>query len=132
MTTLDFSKPDQLQTRDGRAVRIYATDGNGVYCVHGAIKYEGGWVQERWGNEGTCFRGSDASDLIRKPARITGWANVYPNCTCFVLFATKEEAISNASKDSRGQIYVDAEVHGIAGPTVDDVIARIVKDYTKD
>lgn len=33
MDKLDFSKPDQLQTRDGRQVRIYATEG----CV--------GWME---------------------------------------------------------------------------------------
>ena len=31
---VDITK--QYRTRDGREVRIYATDGNGLYCVHRA------------------------------------------------------------------------------------------------
>ena len=36
MTKIEMGK--QYSTRYGREVLIYATDGNGMYCVHGAHK----------------------------------------------------------------------------------------------
>lgn len=38
---IDINK--KYKTRDGREVRIYATDGSGGFSVHGAIKRDDGW-----------------------------------------------------------------------------------------
>ena len=111
---LDFSKPEELQTRNGRAVRIYATDGSGIYCVHGAIQLDGWWMQERWDNDGESFSGECRDDLVRKPARVTGWVNVYRSGrTGGEVWPTKEDAAKKAGVYSGvlvGQIYIDAEV----------------------
>ena len=38
MSELDFSKPENLQTRDGRQVRIYATDGKLPHPIHQRVE----------------------------------------------------------------------------------------------
>lgn len=45
-----ISKDKQYQTKSGKPVRIYATDGGGEYPVHGAIYDEntGTWSVEHW------------------------------------------------------------------------------------
>jgi hypothetical protein len=69
---LDLSKP--VQTRDGRSVRIYATDGEGRFSIHGRI---GGaicmWTRDGLMGTGVCMSG----DLVNVPARHTGWLNMY-------------------------------------------------------
>lgn len=51
---VDLTKP--LRTRDGREVRIYATDGTGCQPIHGAIKGGWGWRAYQWEPSGSaCF-----------------------------------------------------------------------------
>lgn len=58
----------KYETRDGRAVRIYATDAGGKYPVHGAIwsDEEDGWESEAWTEEGQWLRSTPvlAKDLV--------------------------------------------------------------------
>lgn len=76
-----ISMNKEYQTRDGRAVRIYAVDGVGSYPVHAAMDCDGGWVQREWVLNGR--RHSDGTesptDLIEVKPRIknTVWLNVY-------------------------------------------------------
>lgn len=43
----------KYKTRDGREVRIYATDAHGRYPVHGAINTDGQWGHaQSWSEEG--------------------------------------------------------------------------------
>lgn len=64
---IDINK--KYRTRDGKEVRIYATDHNGdhpVYPVVGAVKYDEGWDIEKWTIQGaydTCSIGYNL-DLI--------------------------------------------------------------------
>ncbi len=51
-----ISKEKQYTTRDGREVRIYATDGVGEYPVHGALKRSDGWVSATWGSRGHVLK----------------------------------------------------------------------------
>jgi hypothetical protein len=69
-----ISKDKTYRTRDGREVRIYATDGGGVHCVHGAVRNPEGWAMCSWSLESSC-------DLIEvKPRnKNTVWLNVYEN-----------------------------------------------------
>jgi hypothetical protein len=48
-----IDKDKQYKTRDGREVRIYATDAGGLYPVHGAIKRDDGWSMDSWTSQGT-------------------------------------------------------------------------------
>ena len=109
---LDFTKPETLQTRDGRKVRIYATDGDGEFNIHGAIQCGARWKLCSWtflGYRLSSGNGENENDIITKPLRVTGWVNVFGDCLGTTIFATKEEA--KASADSvYGQIYIDQEV----------------------
>lgn len=87
---IDINK--KYRTRDGREVRIYATDGDGAYSVHGAIKEDGGWTQESWTDAG-CYTtsGERRSDLIEVKEKIVKWVNVYPKHMSGT-YNSKEEA----------------------------------------
>lgn len=45
----------QHKTRDGRPVRIYATDGSQPWEVHGAIKTHRGWEDFKWDRNGKAL-----------------------------------------------------------------------------
>ena len=113
--SLDFSDPSKLQTRDGREVRIYATDHGGKYPIAGAIAGDGLWIAKTWTKHGEEWQGTRGDgDLIPKPTRITGWVNVYidPNGNKYFshVFATRKEVASKKSNGCIGQIHIDAEV----------------------
>ena len=116
MTKLDFSKPDQLQIRDGSEFRIYATDHCGIYPVIGAVKGTSGWHYQLWDYRGhvPACNTEHPLDLVRKPARIKGWVNVYQQpsgvYTTSNVFESQIEARKASSCGCFGQIYIDAEV----------------------
>jgi hypothetical protein len=88
---IDINK--QYRTRDGREVRIYATDGWGIYPVHGAVKVEDGWIPYTWkevGVEGV----SNARDLIevRPRHKRTVWVNMYGTGIVGETCSSKEHA----------------------------------------
>ena len=80
-------KSKQYRTRDGREVRIYATDGSGDYPVHGAVRYAGStvWVPVSWTVRGKrVSECEDVLDLIEIKPRIkrTIWVRLYDSyCT---------------------------------------------------
>ena len=60
-----IDKSKTYRTRDGREVRIYATDGADKYPVHGSIKYETGWELFTWQLDGMRTPGhKGGGDLI--------------------------------------------------------------------
>ena len=75
---IDINK--KYRTRDGREVRIYATDGILPYEVHGALKstISDGWLPYAWGPDGKHHR-DFVLDLIevRPRHKRTVWLNVY-------------------------------------------------------
>ena len=75
-----ISKDKTYRTRDGREVRIYATDGGGDHPVHGSIKMNDGWRSCTWLSDGTVTCDAQPCDLIEVKPRIkrTFWMNVYP------------------------------------------------------
>ena len=91
-----INKDKQYRTRDGREVRIYATDGSYPYVVHGAIKNENGeWQPSNWLNQGgATIVTSNVNDLIEVKPRInrTVWLNVYDNEVIHGGWRTKEDA----------------------------------------
>lgn len=113
---LDFSDASKLQTRDGREVRIYATDHWGRNCIVGAIRNANGWYAAQWDVEGRFIGAVSANenDLIPKPQRVTGWVNVYEfdigTRLGQVVFNSKEDALGSSGTQKIGQIYIDAEV----------------------
>lgn len=90
---IDITK--KYRTRDGRDVRIYATDGGGKDHIHGAVKNEcGSWVAEQWYGGGKYAHcGVHMKDLIEVKPRIKRevWVNVYPESVGSVC-KTREQA----------------------------------------
>ncbi len=65
-------------TRDGRAVRIYASDADGIYPVHGAfLNADDEWCIETWTADGSWRCEPNPCDLIPRPVKKRGWLNVY-------------------------------------------------------
>jgi len=100
-----IDKNKKYRTRDGREVRIYATDGNSIWAVHGAILVEDGWWAMCWAKDGKFICGgvydgspSSASDLVEVKQRIkkTIWVNIDKQTDDF--FDTKEGADEYASQ----------------------------------
>jgi|TARA_R110000851_G_scaffold177474_1_gene324290 hypothetical protein len=60
---IDINK--KYRTKDGRKVRIYATDGAGGLLVHGAVKGSEGWSIMKWASYGSVYRQSQSpADLV--------------------------------------------------------------------
>lgn len=89
-----ISKDKQYRTRDGREVRIYATDHIGVYPAMGAIKTEKGWIHNYWhldGKDGV----DETNDLIEIRPRIKReyWMNIYEDrMHDYNVYGSKETA----------------------------------------
>lgn len=91
---IDINK--KYRTRDGREVRIYATDGRGGTAIHGAIKISSGdWMQESWWSSGQLLTSLQSdSDLIegRPRHKRTVWVNVYGSGVVPEACSSKERA----------------------------------------
>lgn len=107
---LDFSKPEQLQMRGGFEFHILATDIAGGYPVLLKAKGDKGWNIVTVDKRGREFATGDSpNDLIPKPARVTGWVNVYDKTNfCTTQQEAKEHTVSGLR--CLGQIYIDAEI----------------------
>ena len=98
-----IDKNKQYRTRDGREVRIYATDGGGEYPVHGSVfcADDSEWTQESWSAQGLWMGAASRDhrlDLIEVKPRIKRevWVNVYPNGVDDELWFTKTLADQQA------------------------------------
>ena len=101
-----IDKSKQYRTRDGREVRIYATDGYKDYPIHGAIM-DHGWCFHYWTEDG---KGTTSRfDLIEvKPRhKRTVWLNVYEKSISH--WDSKELAADRASSDRIACIKVDLD-----------------------
>lgn len=89
----------QYRTECGYEVRIYAVDGGGDWCIHGAILTNEGWRVFSWTRSGKITADKDHRyDLIEVKPRIQReyWVNVYDDCMGD-LYRTKENADNSAS-----------------------------------
>ena len=85
---IDINK--KYRTRDGREVRIYATDGQEDWPIHGATLKSFGWSSECWTKDGLSLTNMPhADDLIevRPRHKRTVWLHVWNNGT---VCATEE------------------------------------------
>jgi hypothetical protein len=107
-----ISKDKQYRTRDGREVRIYATDGTYPNVVHGAFLGAHGWENCCWLNSGLSKEGHHRSyDLIEVKPRIkrTVWLNVYSAHSMVEIYKTKERADECAGSNRIACIRVDLD-----------------------
>jgi hypothetical protein len=79
MTKIDMSR--SYKTRDGREVRIYATDGGEPLPVHGAYYSDNGWHPVSWREDGMfnmALNTHSIMDLIEVKPRVqrTVWLDV--------------------------------------------------------
>lgn len=78
MSKIEMSR--RYSTRDGREVRIYATDGCQDYPIHGAVNSLSGWDGFAWTSDGhVSLNHIDDCDLIEVPREIT--VNAFVNIT---------------------------------------------------
>ena len=105
-----IDKNKQYRTRDGREVRIYATDGHPELTVHGAVKLEDGWEVCGWRSDGRLggYTITD-SDLIEVRPRIKRevWVNVYRQNDGYE-FATYHDNATDAWSESGDAIIARA------------------------
>jgi hypothetical protein len=115
-----ISMDKEYRTRDGREVRIYATDGIGHQSVHGAYRdVNGAWAMWLWSKEGVGTVGyaeDGVIDLVEVKPRIkrTVWVNVYSNG--FAGWGDRETADANSSFTRLACVKVDIdceEGHGL-------------------
>jgi hypothetical protein len=67
MSTIDITK--KYTTRSGLPVRVYATDGMGLYPVHGAINYGDGWDNSTWCANGAYTEGATEGSRSLVPVK---------------------------------------------------------------
>ena len=97
----DPTKPVQL--RDGRPARVYATDAEGDYPIHGAYQgYDGTWIVGAWCTNGLCaleqiMDRNERFDLVNVPEKIVQYLNVYPSNDGYA-YPTREQADRAATK----------------------------------
>lgn len=95
-----ITKDQEYTTRDGKPVRIYATDCGGPFPVHGATFQDGNWIAGAWCEDGLAYAGSTyINDLIPKPKtiKVTAWINIYPS-GLHIMHADERIAASHADK----------------------------------
>ena len=90
-----IDKNRTYKTRDGREVRIYATDGQDAWPIHGAVLRNFGWSSECWDKNGSASSiMPHDNDLIEVRPRIkrTVWLNVYEESDRGGHYKEKSEA----------------------------------------
>jgi len=106
----------KYRTRDGKEVRVYATDGAVPYSVHGATLNDGEWVVFTWTAGGEYAAGSsNKRDIIevREKLTVSGWVNLYRlprGISMGHVYHTKEEAcLARAGIDTTACVHVTVE-----------------------
>jgi len=114
-----IDKDKQYKTHDGRDVRIYATDGRGVFPVHGAIKDGEGWSSYTWANNGSSVnsasRKENPDDLIEvKPRKnIERWVVVERHDACFMWLTKPSPEVTVNSFAVKHIVFEVEEGEGI-------------------
>jgi hypothetical protein len=107
-----ISMGKQYKTRDGREVRIYATDGAGEHPVHGALKSSKGWIYATWDSQGHVLnpRRETLEDLIEVKPRMKfeRWVVVERNGD-YSLWLDKPSRASSADAFAITQIVFEVE-----------------------
>jgi hypothetical protein len=108
-----IDKSKQYRTRDGREVRIYATDGDRHAPIHGAISHpDGSWTMLSWLEDGGWCKDHETNfDLIevRPRHKRTVWLNVYDGNPMVQAFKDRTLADNNAWHSRIACIKVDLD-----------------------
>jgi hypothetical protein len=105
-----IDKDKTYKTRDGREVRIYATDGGTAWSVHGAIKEEHrGWSATTWTSNGVCGFGRDDLIEVKPRHKRTLWVNIHSTKYDSYTYETKRSADAGAGTFRIACIKVDLD-----------------------
>ena len=111
--TDEISLDKKYRTRDGREVKLYATDGGDNYPVHGATKNaEGNWIAWTWAITGRSFMCEEnANDLIeiKEQRKLVGYVNVYPGDKLGYVFNDRASADGYRGPDRIARVRVEIE-----------------------
>ena len=104
-----ISKDKTYRTRDGREVRIYATDGGQAYNVHGAVHHIAlGWICHTWLSNGRSNMHENCDLIEVKPRhKRTVWLNVH-DFHCFA-WSSKEHADAQGGRIACIKVDLDFE-----------------------
>jgi len=99
----------KYKAKNGLEVRLYAGEGAGRYCVHGAIKNGDGWHIRKWTKYGKASTKDHENDLVEVKPRIkrTVWINIDRQTDDF--WHTKKSADENASKHRVACVRVEID-----------------------
>jgi len=107
-----IDKNRTYRTRDGREVRIYATDGTDNQSIHGAVKDGNGWTIAAWYSDGVHARSNrnGPRDLIevRPRHKRTVWLNIY-GPTSFTSHISREQAEDEQDENRIACIKVELD-----------------------
>ena len=110
---IDINK--QYRTRDGRKVRIYATDGMPpTHEVHGAIKNPKGWSPSSWTADGRYAGRATETDYdlieVKPRVKMERWVNVYfGGTTSTYVFKEDADKCANHNRIACVKIEIDCE-----------------------
>jgi hypothetical protein len=105
-----ISLDKQYTTIGGRPVRIYAIDGGGPYCVHGAIfeSPAAGWREQSWTKNGfICYNTEDEDNLkeVPKTHKLTIYVHMYSDRK-YCVFLDKSNSDYSARRSVRDLVAV--------------------------
>ena len=108
-----IDKSKRYRTRDGREVRIYATDGGGPQPVHGAVSGLNFWSTATWSKNGSyklVYGQENDWDIIevRSRHKWTVWMNIY-GPTSFTSHISREQAEDEQDENRIACIKVELD-----------------------
>lgn len=112
---IDIKK--QYKTKNGHKVRIYATDSNDTYPIHGAVFIDGVWKVTTWTVKG-CYDvngTTDNLDLIEiKPIQdkdpVYAWDDDWTHIKVAGFYDAKNKRLFHRCGTSNGNIYNNYEL----------------------
>lgn len=120
------------QTRDGERARIYATDGDHDYPIHGAVRSDKfGWAMETWKPNGrVCNDGPTGRDIVAeyvepKPPKYRPYNP--DELPAIVGRVVRAKDINNYRVIA--WVKIDYDVVGLAGADNTITVARLLEGY---
>ena len=111
---IDINK--KYRMRDGREVRIYATDGHFPSPVHGAFRgsghNKGTWISWQWMENGRAGVFSETEmDLVEVKPRIkrTMWLNLFPHTTAMFSHKLDADVYASSARLACVKVEIDCE-----------------------
>jgi hypothetical protein len=108
-----IDKDKKYATRDGREVRIYATDGKDFNSIHGAVLINDDWMVMNWNSDGRYVSsGATDADLVevwqpQDKEPIWCWENHYKARRTLLFWDSVNDSTFNCNGGRNGSRYVN-------------------------